>query len=260
MPASGVKRTGPSYAALRLAGAWLTRRLAITTEGREYYPLDGPVVVAAQHYHHLYDGALLLRLAPRPLHVLAGLDWVIGRWYAPLLFAACRAAGWPVVLRPPRRGQSGGPTMGDRRAQNRRGKAHALSLLAAGHDLLVFPEGYPLIDPHGTPKHAERPHLPAQPGFARLALAASERLGRPVPVVPVTFRYSDNLRAVTVRYHPPLTASPGVSPLLLLRPVATCFQGTSLAAAFEDGTQVASSPPRPLPHAEPPRGTSVAAW
>lgn len=214
------------FRALQATAAHLTRGLAVTVEGLSSYPAVGPVVVAAQHYHHLYDGCLLLRFAPRPLHLVVALDWAAGRWYCPALQAACRLAGWPVVLRPTVSGATF-RNVAMKRTQNRRGLADALALLAAGGDLGVFPEGYPLVDPNPTPKSEERPHLPLQPGFARLAMAAAGQLGRPVPVVPVTFSYTSDLHRVAVRYHTPLEAQPDGSPAALVRALTPYLDTTS---------------------------------
>jgi 1-acyl-sn-glycerol-3-phosphate acyltransferase len=62
----------------------------------------------------------------------------------------------------------------------------SLDLLRAGQLLLVFPEGYPAIDPLGSPRTTSGGFLPFEPGF----LALAERAGRAVPVVPVGVWYA----------------------------------------------------------------------
>ena len=62
----------------------------------------------------------------------------------------------------------------------------SLDLLRAGRLLLVFPEGYPAIDPLGSPRTTSGGFLPFEPGF----LALAERAGRAVPVVPVGVWYA----------------------------------------------------------------------
>ena len=44
--------------------------------GLEHIPTDGPVLLIARHYHHLFDGVVLLLSVPRPIHILVTLDWV----------------------------------------------------------------------------------------------------------------------------------------------------------------------------------------
>ncbi|MBX5458501.1 MAG: carotenoid biosynthesis protein, partial [Thermogemmatispora sp.] len=78
------------------------RHLRIVVEGGEHLPASGPVIVAARHYHHLYDGCLLLRAIPRPVHILVALDWAGTRWQRRLMELLCALAGWPVILRPER--------------------------------------------------------------------------------------------------------------------------------------------------------------
>jgi putative membrane protein len=65
----------------------------------------------------------------------------------------------------------------------------SVTLLAEGGILVVFPEGYPNIDPHYTPKTKPEEFLPFRSGFAAIAAAAEKRLGVKVPIVPGGFRY-----------------------------------------------------------------------
>jgi len=58
----------------------------------------------------------------------------------------------------------------------------------------VFPEGYPNIDPHYTPKIGPKEFLPFKAGFATIAAAAEKRLGAKVPMLPSGFRYTKNNR------------------------------------------------------------------
>ena len=60
--------------------------------------------------------------------------------------------------------------------------------------LVVFPEGYPNIDPHYTLKTRPEEFLPFKAGFATIAAAAEKRLGARVPIVPSGFRYTKNSR------------------------------------------------------------------
>jgi 1-acyl-sn-glycerol-3-phosphate acyltransferase len=77
--------------------------------------------------------------------------------------------------------------------------------------VLVFPEGYPNIDPGFTPKTDDDAFLPFQPGFLRFA-ALAERDGiTHVPIVPVGLEYQRGERwRVTVRFGLPVTRLPDV--------------------------------------------------
>src|SRR5579871_5787692 len=57
------------------------RSVRVRVEGMQHLPRTGPVLIASRHYHHFYDGCLLLAIIPRPVHILVALDWV---WNAPL--------------------------------------------------------------------------------------------------------------------------------------------------------------------------------
>ena len=178
------------------------RRLDLTVEGTEHLPRSGPVIVASRHYHHLYDGVAMLDAVPRPLHILVGLDWATNPAVKVAMTALCRAARWPVVLR--RDGATAVDPV-EARAELRRATEEAMALLGEGRVLLVFPEGYPTIDPGYTPKPDESAWLPFQPGFARLATIAAAR-GLVAPIVPAGVAYQRGERwRVTLRFGEPVT-------------------------------------------------------
>ncbi|MBJ7597199.1 MAG: 1-acyl-sn-glycerol-3-phosphate acyltransferase [Candidatus Dormibacteraeota bacterium] len=181
-------------------------RLEARVEGREHFPPRGPVLVVARHYHHLYDGCLLVAAAPRPLRLMVALDWVGGPWSRRGWEALCAWAKWPVVLRAERLSVPAGAYRPEEASRYlRRGFDAALALLAAGEALAVFPEAYPVVDPNPTPRRGET-LLPFRRGFASLAMLASRRLGIPIPVVPAGLAYDG--RCVSLAFGSPLTADP----------------------------------------------------
>jgi putative membrane protein len=112
---------------------------------------------------------------PREVHVLIALDWLgagarlrVMRWLA-------AAARWPGVWR-------AGPGW----RLNREGYRQSLQLLRDGGLLLVFPEGYPTIDPAGVRQKEADGFRPFDAGFLVLA----KRAGVQVPIVPVGLWYS----------------------------------------------------------------------
>lgn len=68
----------------------------------------------------------------------------------------------------------------------------SVALLTEGRVLVVFPEGYPNIDRHYTPKTKPEEVLPFKGGFAAIAAAAERRLGSPIAIVPCGFSYTRN--------------------------------------------------------------------
>ena len=64
----------------------------------------------------------------------------------------------------------------------------SIQILRDGKVLLVFPEGYPTIDPHPTPKTHDDEILPFQPGFVRIAREAQDS-GIPLCTIPLGFHY-----------------------------------------------------------------------
>ncbi len=181
-------------------------------------PPDGPAILACRHYPYLYDGAALVALLPRPLSILIALDWVRGAGARKLLAAACAAAGFPAVLR-----EHPAPATAlaaERMAFLRRSARLAVSVLREGRVLVVFPEGYPTIDPVYTPKVDRHQILAYQSGFLNLAAMCRRAWGAPVPIIPVGLHYSKGRpRSLTIRFGAPLYLEPGGNRGELLRQV-----------------------------------------
>jgi len=194
---------------VRAAAALLLRRLELEVEGRERLPAEGPAVIAARHVHHLYDGVILTALLPRPPSILVALDWAGNGVLRRTMELLCRMAGWPAVDRVGRGADPTRPVDGLR---------DALERLCRGEIVAMFPEGRPVYDPHAGDRPDEV--LPFQRGATWLAARAAQRLGRPVPLVPVALLYErpDERRRtwrVTVRVGESLAAHPGAVPNLL---------------------------------------------
>jgi len=180
---------------LQFASRFVSSRLDIQVSGWEHVPATGPVILACRHYHHLYDATLLMATSPRPLSFLVALDWATTprlRW---IMEHLCACAGWPVVLRIERleQGQSA-YRLSERSARVLRGVRDALQRLCAGEALVVFPEGFPNIDPHWTPKRDSQDYLPFRPGFVWLAQRAAHISKHPIPIVPVGLAYTFDQR------------------------------------------------------------------
>ena len=83
----------------------------------------------------------------------------------------------------------------------------AVDHLARGGALLIFPEGYPNIDPNFTPKKNTADFLPFHAGFAAISAAAQRRLGTPIPTVPVGLSYAAQGRwRICIRFGAPMCA------------------------------------------------------
>jgi putative membrane protein len=169
--------------------------------------------------HHLFDGLALLAAITRPLHILVALDWVRGRALRALMEWATRSARWPAILRSEALeiGPDGGPRNGGsafrlEEAPRYRLRAfrEAVDLLTAGRVLIVFPEGYPNVDPGFTLKGSFDEMLPFRPGFASLATLVRNRRGIEVPIVPVGLVYQPGpVWRVRVRFGEPLMFADG---------------------------------------------------
>ena len=183
-----------------------TTKLDLAVEGPANVPVNGPVVLVCRHYHHLYDGAALVAQSRRHLHILVGLDWIERRPLRRLMEALCRLVGWPVVLRPEvaHRSSRSAYRPTERRAYLRRAVAEVDDLLRSGAALVIFPEGYPTIDPTFTPKQSVEEFLPFHAGFLRFVERA-QRDGQLVPIIPVGLAYETRDRTrLTMRFGSPV--------------------------------------------------------
>lgn len=180
---------GPRAIALWALGS-MSDGVAIS--GVERVPAHGPVLLVARHYHHLLDAAVLVRHLRRPIHIVVGLDWAadtrVRRWMERL----CRWARYPVILRPETTGERAGYDRNEIGRYLRSGLREAAALLRDGRLVLVFPEGYPLVDPAPPGTLAQRDadgFLPFASGF-RTILALARHAGAPrTALVPVGFDY-----------------------------------------------------------------------
>ena len=85
---------------IRVACRLLVQRIDLRVEGVEHIPASGPVVIAARHFHHLWDGCALIAASPRPLHVVVALDWLhqpVGRRLMDEVQAIAAANGANIV-------------------------------------------------------------------------------------------------------------------------------------------------------------------
>jgi carotene biosynthesis associated membrane protein len=186
----------------------LAREAPVNVDGAQNLPPTGALLLVARHYHHLLDGCALLSVTERPVRVIVAADWAESQRQRRLLEFACRIARWPVVIRKTPPGRPGRFSEPERVRYLRRAMHEAVELLSQGEVVVIFPEGYPNVDPHFTPKAGDNDFLPFERGFVRIAHAAERISGIPVPIVPVGFDYQ---RAgtwhITMRFGEPLFAS-----------------------------------------------------
>jgi putative membrane protein len=203
----------------KLIAWWSLRTMTdgVRVEGLENVPPGGPVLIAAHHFHHLLDGAVLVQRLPRPVHIVVALDWTANARQRRWMERACAWARWPVILRPATTGSRGGYDAGEVRRYLRSGLRAAAELLREGRVVVVFPEGYPVVDPtasDATPRTRDAGgFLPFASGFRTIVDLALRSGAEDVAIVPLGFRY--DLRgkklAITARFGNPLASNASVS-------------------------------------------------
>jgi putative membrane protein len=175
----------------------------VRVEGLENIPATGPVMLVARHFHHLLDGAVLVRYVPRPVHIVVGLDWTENAAQRAWMERACRAVGWPILLRPATLGERGGFARNEFAGYMRAALRDTSALLRAGRVVLTFPEGYPNVDPAFARKANDDTFLPFAPGYQRMIALAERAASVRVAVVPVGFHYTRGKRwSIVARFGP----------------------------------------------------------
>jgi putative membrane protein len=196
--------------------AMARNKVEVVVEGLECVPRSGPVLIVARHFHHLYDGCVLMKAVPRHLHILVALDWIQKRWLRGVMERACALVGWPALLRVERLKEREGKhsskegygpySLDEAWSYLRRAVSGSVQLLRNGEVLVVFPEAYPNIDPTFTPKDDVDAFLPFRPGFAKLVEMAEKDGSTQVAIVPAGLTYVENRRwHATLRFGPALS-------------------------------------------------------
>lgn len=182
-----------------------TQAARVRVEGREHVPPDGPVMLVARHFHHLLDGAVLVTRLARPIHIVVGLDWAANTVQRRWMERMCRAAQYPIVLRRATLERTGSYRAGELLRYTRGALRETTRLLRAGRVLLVFPEGYPNVDPTGARKRDAGEWLPFETGFLKMIELAERDGATRVALVPVGFSYELGRRwSIVARLGPAL--------------------------------------------------------
>ncbi len=230
-----------SWLTINTGSRALTRgKVQVKVEGLEYVPGSGPVLIAAHHFHHLYDGCILVQAIPRKLHLLVALDWVQKRWLRRLMEWACAMVDWPTILRTERLAEdtrndskTGQSAYSSDEAKHylRQAVGDSVRLLRNGEVLVVFPEAYPNIDPTFTPKNNNRAFLPFRPGFDKLVEMAEKDGQTRVAIIPAGLSYvQDGQWHVTLRFGPALSRSEYATSTQLVQIVEEQVQALSQPA------------------------------
>ncbi len=190
------------------------REMRLRVEGLAHVPASGPALIAARHYHHLHDGAALVRALPRMPYMFVALDWTRTRFERRIMETVCKLAEWPIALRAENLGPGSESAFAPHEVlkYTRAALAQGARLLARGDTLVVFPEGHPTIDPVRSHKSGDDAFLPFRSGTFALVARAERLCGRPVPIVPAGLAYARSDRYdVTLRFGAPLVFEPATT-------------------------------------------------
>jgi 1-acyl-sn-glycerol-3-phosphate acyltransferase len=197
-------------------------RLETRATGVKNVPTLGPALIVARHYHHLYDGLTLFAALPRPFHIVVAIDWVKNRRVRWFMETINRIARWPTLIRADSVARSGYPrrlfSPGEVARYRRSALRDAAELLVENRMVVIFPEGYPNIDPTYTPKRNLDEFLPFKPGFLKILSEAEKKTRRAIPIIPagLYYRRRECWEAV-VRFGEPVWRARFSDPLHLLR-------------------------------------------
>ena len=199
MPPASITEIATAKSMRLIARGFAAGRLHTTSSGAGHIPASGPALIIARHYHHMFDGLALFAAIPRQFHIVVTLDWVQNAGMRLFMTQLTRLARWPVVLREDaliHRSDRGASrfrrafSVADVERYRRSAFKASVQLLVDNRVLVIFPEGYPNIDPAYTPKTDNHGFLPFKRGFVAIARAAERRLGTSLPIVPTGLQYS----------------------------------------------------------------------
>jgi putative membrane protein len=123
---------------------------------------------------------------------------------------------------------------GDAQSYLRRALREAQQLLGEGRLLVIFPEGYPNVDPTFTTKASDDAWLPFSPIVARIALRAERSVGQHVPIVPAGLTYEPGERhRATLRFGPAIGPAAAGGAGALTRQLEAAIAALSGAAVPE---------------------------
>jgi len=183
-----IEKAMRAIAAILAAG-----RLKTQATGMGNVPAQGPALIVARHYHHLYDGLALFAAMPRRFHIVVAIDWVKNRRVQWFMQTVNWIARWPTLLRADAVARCNYSTGLFSRADVARYRRSALGdaaeLLVQNRVVVIFPEGYPNIDPNYTPQRNLDEFLPFKPGFLEILGAAGKKTNRAIPIIPAGLRY-----------------------------------------------------------------------
>ena len=211
--ASSIIRRLSIYMVYTVCALYARFALRVTIEGLEQIPASGAVLLVARHYHHLFDGCVLIGRVPRRIRILVALDGARSRRSRSFLERLCSALGWPVLLRDDRlrghgadyHGNTSVYTLNECKRYMRHAVTGAVRLLRNKEGLLIFPEAYPTIDATPASRREEDSFLPFRSGVARIVEMAERDGCTRVAIVPVGLRYAHRRRwQVTLRFGSPL--------------------------------------------------------
>ena len=168
-------------------------RLKTQATGMENIPAQGPALIVVRHYHHLYHGLALFAAMPRQFHIVVAIDWVKNRRVQWFMQTVNRIACWPTLLRADAVARCNYSTRlfspADVARYRRSALGDAAELLVQNKVVVIFPEGYPNIDPNYTPKKNFDEFLPFKPGFLQILRAAEKKTNRAIPIIPAGLCY-----------------------------------------------------------------------
>ena len=173
---------------IRFGGKVLIKgKYNIIEDGYENVPKDGPVVIAPRHFSGDFDPSLFYTLIQRRVFFLAATDWMKKGVEATVNKYIFKKLGAIPINRP--------DSIFEHANTNLLSAYKSIvRYLMLGQAIVVFPEGWPNIDSHYTPKKENDEEIEIRLGLFHFVDYVQKKKKIKVPIIPVGTKYVDHKR------------------------------------------------------------------
>jgi len=167
----------------------ISKKFNVVITGQENIPAYGPVVLAPRHFHGDYDPFLFYNITHRRVFFLAATDWLKEGVQIKVRTYLFRKAGAVPINRP--------DSMFEKPTKYLKAAFKSIvRLLMLGQAVVIFPEGWPNIDSHGTRKEPGQEFIEVKAGLFHFVDYAQKKRRIRIPMIPIGVKYGKEKKGI----------------------------------------------------------------